>query len=66
AITARFDAEPRLRQGIVPSERAALMLDSMNAQAIRTRAGASRIELPDGLDARVCAVLADLRDGTDR
>lgn len=41
-----------------PAARATLLLDLMNAQAIRARAGASRDDLLGGLDARADAVLA--------
>lgn len=53
----RFRSETDLPTSPTPAERAALMLDFMNAQAIRARAGASRAELLDGLNMRVQAVL---------
>lgn len=40
-----------------PEARATLMVDFMNAQAVRARSGATRAELLSGLDARVRAVL---------
>lgn len=45
-----------------PEARAALILDMMNAQAVRARSGATRAELEAGLAARVAAVLADGRE----
>lgn len=41
-----------------PRARAALLLDMMNAQAVRARTGATRAELEAGLEDRVGAVLA--------
>ena len=41
----------------LPADRAGLMVDLMNAQAVRARAGASRKDLLAGLDERVAGVL---------
>ena len=46
-----------------PAERAALMVDLMNAQAVRARAGASRADLLAGLDERVASALATRPEG---
>jgi AcrR family transcriptional regulator len=58
-LAQRFAAEPGLPSVPVPMARAAMMLDFLNAQAIRARAGASRADLMEGLNTRVQAVLGD-------
>lgn len=58
-LAQRFAAEPSLPLVPVPLARAAMMLDFLNAQAIRARAGASRADLMAGLNTRVQAVLGD-------
>lgn len=57
----RLRSETGLPASPTPAERASLMLDFINAQAIRARAGASRAELIAGLEPRVKAVLAGFR-----
>ena len=61
-IAARFaDAERtgKIAPGLDPKARAALVLDMMNAQAVRARSGATRAELQAGLEVRVAAVFGD-------
>jgi len=53
----RFDAETGLPANLSPRDRATMMLDFMNAQAIRARAGATQADLMDDLEMRVRAVL---------
>ena len=60
ALRSRFEREREagaLGDEPTPAERAALLSDLMNAQAIRARAGASRRSLLAGLEARAAAVL---------
>lgn len=56
-LEGRFLLETGLAAAPKPAERAALMIDFMNAQAIRARAGATRADLLAGIDARVEAVM---------
>jgi AcrR family transcriptional regulator len=56
-LVERFEAETGLSTHQSSNERAGMMLDFMNGQAIRARAGATQADLNEGLGARVHAVL---------
>lgn len=58
-LATRFRSEPGLAPHPTPAERAALMVDFMNAQAVRARAGATRKDLLHSLRERVSAVMAE-------
>ena len=53
----RFDSETELPANLSPRDRATMMLDFMNAQAIRARAGATLLDLLEDLEMRAQSVL---------
>jgi AcrR family transcriptional regulator len=53
----RFDSETGLPDNLLSRDRATMMLDFMNAQAIRARAGATLIDLLEDLEMRTQSVL---------
>lgn len=58
-LAERFAKEFGSHALMSPQARAAMMLDFINAQSIRARAGATRADLMAGLEAKVQAVLRD-------
>ncbi len=64
-LAKRFEAEPKLPGHFSARSRAAMMLDFMNAQAIRARSGATQDELMEDLDMKVHAVLG-AQDNSER
>lgn len=56
-LVERFDRETGLSENLSSQDRATMLFDFINAQAIRARAGATQADLMDDLEMRVQAVL---------